>query len=115
MRDGARWRARGARTYQAGPSPLSSVGQGPPLPHVKETPKKTDVITHDRTALSKSTVVQVHVPAKVAVDLDLTAIHELELDLFGKLGHPACYSGFDIRWIVEEEFFVNESRSIQHR
>jgi hypothetical protein len=76
---------------------------------------KTDVITLDRPVLSKSQVVQVQVPAKVAVDLDLHAIHELELDLFDKLGHPACYSGFDIRWIIEDQYFVNESRSIQHR
>jgi len=76
---------------------------------------KTDTITLDRTVLSKSRVVQVQVPARVAVDLDLKAIHELEADLFDKLGHPGCYSGFDIRWMVEEQFFVDEARSIQLR
>ena len=55
------------------------------------------------------------VPTRVAVDLDLKAIHELEADLFDKLGHPGCYSGFDIRWIVEEQFLVNEAHSIQSR
>jgi hypothetical protein len=76
---------------------------------------KNGVIDLDRTALSQAKVVRVTVPAKVAVDLDLAGIHELERDLFDKLGHPGCYSGFDIRWITEEQFFVNEARSIQFR
>jgi hypothetical protein len=76
---------------------------------------KNGVIDLDRTALSQAQVVRVTVPAKVAVDLDLAGIQELERDLFDKLGHPGCYSGFDIRWITEEQFFVNEARSIQHR
>jgi hypothetical protein len=76
---------------------------------------KNGVIDLDRTALSQAKVVRVTVPAKVAVDLDLAGIQELERDLFDKLGHPGCYSGFDIRWITEEQFFVNEARSIQHR
>lgn len=76
---------------------------------------KTDVIDLNRTTLSQSRLVEVQVPARVAVDLDLKAIHELEADLFDKLGHPGCYSGFDIRWVVEEQFFVDAARSIQHR
>ena len=75
---------------------------------------KSDVIDLDRSAvLSKDTVVQVKVPARVAVALDLKGIQELERDLFDKLGHPGCYSGFDIRWITEEQFFVDESLSLQ--
>jgi hypothetical protein len=77
---------------------------------------KTDLIDLAGGGLaSKHRVVEVTVPAKVAVDLDLAGIHEIERDLFDKLGHPGCYSGFDIRWLVEERFALDAARTLQHR
>lgn len=55
--------------------------------------------------VSTTRAVRVTVPAKVAYDLE--KIQGLERDLFERLGHAMCYSGFDIRWRIEDDFFVN--------
>jgi hypothetical protein len=49
--------------------------------------------------------VRVSVPASVARDLDVMA--KVTKEVLGRLGCPNCHSGFDIRFDIEREFFVN--------
>ena len=49
--------------------------------------------------------VRVTVPASIARDLDRMAV--ITKDVLGRLGCPSCHSGFDIRFDIEREFFVN--------
>lgn len=49
--------------------------------------------------------VRVTIPAKVAFDID--ALFEVQRSVFERLGHPACYSGADIRFMLERDFLVD--------
>lgn len=64
-----------------------------------------------RTSALRSNVVQVSVPAKIAFDLG--RIQEVQKDILGRLGHPACYSGFDIRFDLERQFHVDEAGKVR--
>jgi hypothetical protein len=55
--------------------------------------------------------VNVTIPAKVAFDID--ALFEVQRSIFDRLGHPACYSGADIRFILERNFIVGADGRLQ--
>jgi hypothetical protein len=38
---------------------------------------------------------------------DIGAVNKIVANLMGQLGHPGCFSGFDIRFLHEMEFRVN--------
>jgi len=57
--------------------------------------------------------VQVTLPAKAAFDLDVFV--KVQRDIFDRLGHTMCVSGFDIRWRFEDDFLVNEQLEILAR
>lgn len=48
--------------------------------------------------------VEVRIPAKVAFDIE--SLFEVQRSIFERLGHPACYSGADIRLRLENDFLV---------
>lgn len=50
------------------------------------------------------TTVTVRLPAKFAFDFD--AVTRIQKDILGRLGCDGCCSGFDIRWITQEDFVV---------
>ncbi len=50
--------------------------------------------------------VRVTVPRKVAYDFDTFVA--VQRDLFDRLGHDACVSGFDIRWELETDFRLDQ-------
>jgi hypothetical protein len=52
-------------------------------------------------------VVNVTVSAKTAFDLD--AIQQVERSLFEILGHSMCYSGWDIRFDLQRDYYVNDA------
>lgn len=60
----------------------------------------------DFQRLASSQAVTVTVPAKVAFDLE--SLFEVQRSVFERLGHPACYSGADIRFMVERDFVVEQ-------
>lgn len=55
-------------------------------------------------------VVHVSIPASVAYDFE--KITKVQKSILGKLGCMACCSGFDIRWILENRFVVDEKLNI---
>ncbi len=57
-------------------------------------------------------VVRVIVPHDVAHNLQSMA--KVTASVLGKLGCPACHSGFDIRFLQEREFVV-DGRSLEVR
>jgi hypothetical protein len=54
--------------------------------------------------------VRVSLPADVVYDLD--KFQRVQKDILGRLGCP-CTSGFDIRWDVFRNFYVDEKLNIQ--
>lgn len=50
--------------------------------------------------------IRVKVPASVAFDLG--RMNKVTESVLGRLGCPACHSGFDIRFDIEREFIFNE-------
>ncbi|MBR9998222.1 MAG: hypothetical protein KFF73_04585 [Cyclobacteriaceae bacterium] len=50
--------------------------------------------------------IQVSIPASVAYDLK--KFQKITETVLGRLGCPACCSGFDIRFIVENRFRFND-------
>ena len=76
-----------------------------------------DTITLDRDSLIRSATVQrpikVTLPARAAFDVDVFV--KVQRDIFDRLGHSACVSGFDIRWGFEDDFVVNEKLEILAR
>ena len=50
-------------------------------------------------------IVRIRIPADVAFNLD--KMHKVTTSVLGRLGCPACHSGFDIRFVVERDFVVN--------
>ena len=56
--------------------------------------------------------VTVHLPASIAFDFDrLVAVQK---DLFERLGHSGCYSGADVRFKLEEEWWVTEAGQLRN-
>lgn len=65
----------------------------------------------DNIHVSGSTVT-VTIPRSVS--FDLKKIQRIQEELVTRLGHPGCYSGFDILFRTEREFSVNpESLKLQ--
>jgi hypothetical protein len=65
----------------------------------------------DYRQLTATGAVNVTIPAKVAFDID--ALFEVQRSVFERLGHPACYSGADIRFILERDFIVGLDGKLQ--
>lgn len=55
---------------------------------------------------SHLTPVQVLMPADAYYNLE--KFQKIQKDLLGQLGHLGCCSGFDIRYIFQRNFLVNE-------
>jgi hypothetical protein len=55
--------------------------------------------------------VNIRVPAEVAFDLEKA--QQIQRDILGRLGCPACCSGIDIRFILENEFIVDRELNIR--
>lgn len=58
-----------------------------------------------------SNVVHVTVPAEVAFNLD--KFQKVQADIFGRLGHPNCYSGWDVRWDLVRQFAVDRDLNVR--
>lgn len=68
----------------------------------------------DIPTLRKSAAVgaiQVTIPAKVAFDIE--TLFDVQRSIFERLGHPACYSGADIRFMLEREFLVDNNGTVR--
>jgi hypothetical protein len=59
---------------------------------------------------SGNNVVRVTVPTEVYFDLD--KIQRITKDILGRLGHLACYSGWDIRLDLERNFVVDANLKV---
>lgn len=55
-------------------------------------------------------VVRVALPPDVAYDL--SKIQRVQKDILGRLGCPACCSGWDIRWDIFRNFVVDEKLNV---
>jgi hypothetical protein len=55
--------------------------------------------------------VNVRVPAEVVFDLE--KVQQIQKDILGRLGCMACCSGFDIRFILENEFIVDRELNVR--
>lgn len=55
--------------------------------------------------------VTVRVPAAVAYDLDKA--QQIQREVLGRLGCTACCSGFDIRFILENEFIADHDLNVR--
>jgi hypothetical protein len=64
-----------------------------------------DMVKNDTSELAYGGVVRVSVPAAIA--RDLKRMHVITEEVLGRLGCGQCHSGFDIRFDIEREFFVN--------
>ena len=64
-----------------------------------------------RSTALRSNVIQVSIPAKIAFDLG--RLQEIQKDILGRLGHPNCYSGFDLRFDLERQFHVDEAGKVR--
>lgn len=49
--------------------------------------------------------VHISIPAKLA--FDLVAMQKATASILGRLGCPACHSGFDLRWSIEDRFHID--------
>lgn len=67
----------------------------------------------DIRRVSATGPVTVTVPAKVAFNIE--ALFDVQRTIFDRLGHPACYSGADIRFMLERDFLVNMEGEISPR
>jgi hypothetical protein len=56
--------------------------------------------------------VEVVIPSKVAFDID--ALFEVQRSVFERLGHPGCYSGADIRFMLERRFIVDPEGKLRN-
>jgi hypothetical protein len=55
--------------------------------------------------------VRVAVPAKIAFDIG--SMQKVTAGILGKLGCPGCHSGWDIRFMLERSFVVDEQLNIR--
>ena len=67
----------------------------------------------DPRRLAATPSIEVVIPAKIAFDFD--SLVKVQKSVFDRLGHPGCYSGADIRFILEREFFADVEGTINVR
>lgn len=76
-----------------------------------------DTLSYDRDVMVRTAAlnkpVRVTLPARAAFDFDTFV--KVQRDIFDRLGHSMCVSGFDIRWRFEDDFVVNEKLEILAR
>jgi hypothetical protein len=63
-----------------------------------------------KTPLTRANIVTVTIPASVAYNFD--NITKVTQTVLGKLGCPGCHSGRDIRFIIEDNFRVDEKLNV---
>ncbi len=63
-----------------------------------------------RTTALASNVVHVSIPASVAYNFE--SITKVTQNILGKLGCLGCHSGRDIRFIIEDNFRVDEKLNV---
>jgi hypothetical protein len=63
----------------------------------------------DPRRLAATPSIEVVIPAKIAFDFDSL------VKVQNRLGHPGCYSGADIRFILEREFYADVEGNINVR
>lgn len=68
-------------------------------------------IQEPTTRTSFNRPVNVRVPAEVAYDLEKA--QQIQREILGRLGCMACCSGFDIRFILENEFIVDRELNVR--
>ncbi len=61
--------------------------------------------------LTAGRAVRVTVPAKIAFNLD--QMQKVTQEVLGRLGCDKCHSGWDIRFKLEEDFFVDERGNVR--
>jgi hypothetical protein len=61
--------------------------------------------THPHTVAVNNKTITVVIPREVGYDLK--KIQRIQESLVGRLGHPGCYSGFDILFRQEVEFIAD--------
>jgi hypothetical protein len=66
--------------------------------------------TDAKTPVTGSNVVRVTIPASVAYNFD--NITKVTQTILGKLGCLGCHSGRDIRFIIEDDFRVDEKLNV---
>jgi len=66
--------------------------------------------TSDKAPLLASNVVRVTIPASVAYNFE--SITKVTQTILGKLGCLGCHSGRDIRFIIEDDFRVDEKLNV---
>jgi hypothetical protein len=66
--------------------------------------------TPDKAPVAASNVVRVTIPASVAYNFD--SITKVTQTVLGKLGCLGCHSGRDIRFIIEDDFRVDEHLNV---
>jgi hypothetical protein len=62
-------------------------------------------------AAGASNVVRVSLPAEVAFNLD--RFQKVQADIFERLGHPHCVSGWDVRFDLVRQFVVDTKGTIR--
>lgn len=66
--------------------------------------------TNEKNTLAANNIVRVTIPASVAYNFD--NITKVTQSVLGKLGCPGCHSGRDIRFIIEDDFRVDEQLNV---
>jgi hypothetical protein len=66
--------------------------------------------TSDKAPVLASNIVRVTIPASVAYNFD--SITKVTQTVLGKLGCLGCHSGRDIRFIIEDDFRVDEKLNV---
>ena len=66
--------------------------------------------TPEKAPVLASNVVRVTIPASVAYNFD--SITKVTQTVLGKLGCLGCHSGRDIRFIIEDDFRVDEQLNV---
>ena len=61
-------------------------------------------------AAGASNTVRVTLPVEVAFNLD--RFQKVQAEIFGRLGHPQCVSGWDIRYDLVRQFVVDPQGKI---
>lgn len=67
-------------------------------------------LNNEKAPLASSNVVRVTIPASVAYNFD--SISKVTQTVLGKLGCLGCHSGRDIRFIIEDDFRVDEKLNV---
>lgn len=72
---------------------------------------EAEIAIQDMRRAAATGAVQVTIPAKAAFDIE--TLFEIQRSIFDRLGHPACYSGADIRFMLERDFLVGPDNKIR--